>query len=159
AYFDRWWDEILAARRQQPESANALRDLLGYLLVAKGPLRRDDLIDLSEKDALDEWTVDDALALVRRQTIGDAERGFALAQPRFQSYLAEQRLRGVAQRDSREALIAYCARWRELGSEYALRHYAEHLVDGERVDELLALARDDEYAVTVYRALPAEPSL
>ena len=158
-YFDGWWEQIMEARRERPELGDAVRDLLGYLLVAKGPLSRDDLSDLSEEDALDDFSVDDALALVRRQTIGTPETGFALAHPRFQSYLAEKRLREKVQRDYRSRLLAYCGRWAEHPTGYALRYYAAHLADAGRSEELFALARNDQFAAAQQRQLPSEPDL
>jgi hypothetical protein len=157
-YFENWWAELRQAR-QSPELGRATRDVLGYLLVAKAPLSRSELSDLGDEDALDDWTVDDALALVRPHTIGDDEAGFSLAHPRFQSYLAEKRLREPEQRVFRDRLLAFCARWREHESPYALRHYAGHLVDAGRSEELFELARDDEFAAVQVVALPFEPAL
>ena len=90
---------------------------------------------------------------------GDAEHGFRLAHPRFQSYLTDNRLKEPTQRPYREALIAYCARWREHESLYALRHYAEHLADTGTEPGLFTLARDDEFAAAQARILPSEPRL
>jgi integrase len=47
AYLDKWWDDVSRATGEQ-----AVSDLLGYLLVAKGPLSQRDLTEISQQDAL-----------------------------------------------------------------------------------------------------------
>ncbi len=158
-YFDEWWQQIRDAVKQRPELQTAVRDLLGYLLVARGPLSRDDLSNLSDEDALDDFTVDDALEIVARQTIGSPETGFALAHPRLQAYLAERRLGESVQREYRGRVCAYCSRWREHPTSYILRYYATHLADDDRKDDLFALARDPEYEAAQRRAFFDEPWL
>lgn len=81
AYLDRWWEEASAAVGDL-----AVRDLLGYLLVAKGRLRRADLIAISDGDSLDAWVFDQAIKRVERYVIGDERSGYALTHPRFQEY-------------------------------------------------------------------------
>jgi hypothetical protein len=91
AYFDGWWEEITGAL-----SGAVLRDLLGYLLVAKGPIARAELVAISADDALDEFGGENVLpfatvrARARRFVLGD-DSGLALAHPRFEAYLRSTR--------------------------------------------------------------------
>ena len=158
-YFDNWWTELEEARRVSPDTGPAVRDLLCYLLVSKGPLSRDDLSYLSDEDALDDWLVDDAVAAVGRHIRGDADSGYELAHPRFQAYLVDNRLKEQMLVTYRDRLVAYCARWPETQSRYALLHYADHLADAARADELLALARDEAFTVAQGTVCPDEPRL
>jgi WD40 repeat protein len=123
-YLDQWWNELLKAAKEKP-----VRDLLGYLLVAKGPLTRADLSDIGEDDELDAWTVDGALGETRRHLLGDDEEGYTLSHRRFQRYVAERRIPESAQKTYRDRLLDYCARWQETESTYALAHYVQHLRD------------------------------
>src|SRR6185312_14598800 len=72
SYFDGWWDEITEA-----VDGSVLRDLLGYLLVAKGPIARAELVGIAPDDALDEFghgsvpPFANVLARTRRFLLGD----------------------------------------------------------------------------------------
>ncbi|MDA0165405.1 ATP-binding protein [Solirubrobacter ginsenosidimutans] len=81
AYFDEWWKDVVTV-----VGVPGVADLLGYLLVARGPLTRDDLTDISEDDALAWDSVDTALDGVRRLLIGDADDGYTLCHSRFATY-------------------------------------------------------------------------
>jgi hypothetical protein len=170
-YLARWWNDVSKAVGEK-----AVQDLLGYLLVAKGPLTRDSLIDISDKDALNGWVFDNTLEQVRRYVLGVAEGGYILCHWRFQDYVARKIGEG-GQVPYREALIGYCARWPEHKSPYALRYYAQHLTEAveaadwsnrhdltkrlvelvaardfrqahrDKIDDMVALQRDLEYAL------------
>jgi hypothetical protein len=127
-YFGRWWKELQGAVRERPA-----KDLLGYLLVSRGRLMRDELADISPDDDLDGFTTDGAVEQVHRFIIGDATSGYALCHPRFQGYLADNPLKESSQRPYRERLLAWCAAWRvPPPKRYAVARYVTHLV--ERVD-------------------------
>jgi hypothetical protein len=158
-YFDNWWAELDQARRVSPDLGSVVRDLLSYLLVSKGPLSRDDLSYVSDDDAIDDWVVDEALAAVGRHIRGDQDAAYELAHHRFQAYLAERRLKEPTLVPYRARLLAYCARWHEHESRYALRHYADHVADAGGVEELLALARDAAFAAAQRRLCPDDPRL
>lgn len=128
-YLDGWWRELSTYVREEEA-----RQLLGLLLVARAPLPRSDILGVYPDLA---WGLDGILQVSRRFIVGDGERGYALCHPRFQEYLAK-RLEPVAA-IHRKALLAYCARWREHWSEYALRHYAAHLAEAGNVKALRAL--------------------
>jgi hypothetical protein len=125
AYFDKWWDQVHGSVKEEP-----VRDLLGYLLVSRGRLNRDELTGISADDKLDGFTFDSALASpLQRFVVGDAEYGYALSHPRFQAYLSDRRIKAPDQKPYRDRLLAWCARWRTNGSRYALVHYVQHLAE------------------------------
>lgn len=132
-YLRKWWDQVAAAVRQEQD----VRDVLGSLAVARGRLRRDDLVALFPDLG---WGLDGVLTEVRRFVIGDEHEGYALCHPRFADYV--RRRVGPALQTYTEALLAYCARWREHGSPYALAHYAGHLHEARRYDELYTLVEE-----------------
>jgi WD40 repeat protein len=155
AYFDRWWEEITAVL-----TGLALRDLLGYLVVAKGPIRRAELVAVADDDALDEFggdgvpPIDTVLARARRFLVGD-DSGLALGHPRFEGYLRDTRFNETLIDTYSTRLSAYCARWadvRRLGP-YALAHYAEHLADRGGTEELEAVLADPGFISTKARTL------
>jgi tetratricopeptide (TPR) repeat protein len=133
-YLGRWWQEVSEAATNK-----AVQDLLGYLLVAKGPLPRASLVDISADDALNSWVFDATLGKVQRYVVGERESGYVLSHPRFQDYLAREQIREADQRPYRQSLLAYCARWREHKHPYALRYYAEHLYDEHKLADLYLL--------------------
>ena len=158
-YFDTWWEQLAEAEGESTGLGDAVFDFLCYLLVAKGPLTRDDLSHVSLDDNLDDRTIDKVSAAVRRFIVGDRRVGYSLGHPRFQSYLSEERLTEPTRRPYRDRLIAFCARWDEHGSLYALRHYAEHLAEAEDDGEFFTLVRDEEFAAAQSSYLPSEPRL
>ncbi len=58
-----------------------------------------------------------------------------------------------------QELLNYCSRWSEHFSSYALRLYAQHLLEVERFDDLQNLAKNSEYAIAQNKHLPSESSL
>ena len=152
-YLGRWWQEVSEAATNQ-----AVQDLLGYLLVAKGPLPRDCLIDISTDDALNSWVFDPTHRKVERYVVGDRENGYLLNHPRFQDYLARVQIREADQRPYRQNLLGYCARWPEHKHAYALRYYAQHLAEAAqahdepdphgRIKDLVTLVSDETFQAT-----------
>jgi hypothetical protein len=139
AYFDEWWKEVAASATKQ-----SVRDLLGYLLVSKGPLARADLTGISDADDLDGWTFETALEPVRRFVIGDAGTGYSLCHHRFQTYLGTTRLQEQDQHPYRERLLRWADDWRTHRGRYALTYYVSHLADAARAaagDDLVDVAR------------------
>jgi hypothetical protein len=130
-YLKKWWQEV-----SQVTGDKAVKDLLGYLLVAKGRLTRDDLPSISEDDKLDDWVFDHTIKLLERYVVGDEAEGYSLAHPRFQEFVAREEIKAAAQRPYREKLLAYCRRWREHKSRYSLTYYAAHLVEHQSFAEL-----------------------
>src|SRR5207247_1600118 len=97
-------------------SGPAVRELLGYLLIARGPLARRELIDLDASDSLDDWSFDDATAGIERHVVGDATNGYVIGHDRFRQYLLGDRIGTPAQRTARDRLLAHCRRWADNGS-------------------------------------------
>lgn len=137
-YLNKWWREVEQAARNQ----QAVRDLLGYLVVAKGRLTREDLTEISDGDALDSWVVDGTIEQVQRYVVGDEETGYSLTHSRFREYLAQEKITRHDQQQYARRLLDYCARWKEHKSRYALTYYTAHLRDAGQGDEILALVDD-----------------
>ena len=117
-----WWSELTDSVGDQ-----AVQTLLGYLVVAAGPITRDELAAIDPKDALSGFTVDGALLRIGRFVVGDPDRnGVALAHWRLQSF-AERRLGGESDAFL-EALLGWCERWPEHHARYSLVHLAGHLL-------------------------------
>jgi hypothetical protein len=141
AYLNKWWQEV-----SQVTGDQAVRDLIGYILVAKGPLTRDELVNISSDDKLDDWVFEATVRTVERHLLGDPRVGYTLAHQRFQDFVTTQKIKGPAQKPYRECLLNYCRRWREHRSRYAFGHLAEHLADDHQINELNALlAVGDEH--------------
>jgi hypothetical protein len=139
AYFDEWWKEVAALATER-----RVRDLLGYLLVSKGPLGRSDLTGISVEDDLDGWTFETALQPVRRFVIGEAVNGYSLCHHRFQTYLSTTRLQEQDQQPYRQRLLRWAEDWRTHSSRYALTYLITHLAEAARVaagDDLDDLSR------------------
>jgi hypothetical protein len=134
AYLNKWWQEV-----SQVTGDQAVRDLIGYILVAKGPLTRDELVNISSDDKLDDWVFDATVRTVERHLLGDPRAGYTLAHQRFQDFVTTQKIKGPAQKPYRQCLLNYCRRWREHRSRYAFGHLAEHLADDHQIAELHAL--------------------
>jgi hypothetical protein len=161
-YFDRWWEEITAAL-----TGAVLRDLLGYLLMAKGPISRAELAAIDDNDALDEFGADgappleDALERTRRFLAGDDDRGLVLGHPRFAAYLRDTRFSAKLTDAYNARLRAYCARWRDvhLLGPYAVTHYVEHLSDQGTATERRAVLADPRFISTKARECGIDPLL
>ena len=130
AYLKGWWQQLAAAVRAQDA-----RDLLGCLAAARGPLQRDDLVAMFPGLG---WALDGVLDEVRRFVVGSEHDGYALCNARFADYV-RGRVGSRAMEEYVNGLVVYCSAWREHRSAYALAHYAGHLADTGRWEELHAL--------------------
>ncbi|HJW10341.1 MAG TPA: hypothetical protein VJ598_01055, partial [Albitalea sp.] len=151
-YLKAWWNDLAAQQKAGP----AVRDLLGYLLVARGALPRDVLIDVDEHDHLDSVSVDDAIARIRRYVVGDEQAGFRFGHPRLRRYLIGDRLRPSDLRGVAVALARWCeGAWPGADNRYAaqfvigqLREQRDRCAPAERpaiTGRMLALLRNDEF--------------
>jgi hypothetical protein len=141
AYLQKWWEEI-----QESTDQESVADLLGYLLVARGPIARGDLVEISDSDKLTGFSFDPTLNRVRRFVVGDAEQGFALCHWRFQDYLARRVLGATERAIYRDRLVDWCTRWRDHTGAYAIAYHAAHRFDllaegpvSERTTKLTAI--------------------
>jgi len=135
AYLARWWEELAADVDIEPKEAY---DLLGFLTVARGPLRVSDLTRVSESLRRGALVKRELGGKLRRYLIGSATAGYALCHSRFRRYLEEEVFEAETE-GYRADLVAYCARWRETRSAYALSYYAAHLAEAGDADALVAL--------------------
>jgi len=151
SYLDRWWNDVA----QRGKSEKSVRDFLSYLVVALGAIGRDELIEIDAADALDSFTIDDAVEAVRRYVIGGEASGYALSHPRFREYLVT-RISTNDQRPYREQLGAWCAAaWSDTQYNYPLAHVVGHLAERRAkepvpkraavTDEMLALVRNGDF--------------
>jgi len=142
-YFARWWKEL----QKKSEGAKVVADVLGFLLLAQGPLRSEELGELVETDG-ESWTesgVEDAIEIVRRFLVGDEDDGWSLCHWRFQDYLMRKRFRKKARAPYLERLVAWCGEWDEHESPYAIRHAPEHLLEAGRGEAVLGILEDPQY--------------
>ena len=133
AFLDRWWTALEA------ELGSAeLRDTLGLMTVALGPLRQEEIEELLP-DIRDLWSRSYfervVVRPIRRFLVGDDEHGYALIHPRLRDYMRKH----IRTEQYEARLIEYCRDWSEHGSRYALRHLPEHLVRAGQSSELYEL--------------------
>ena len=137
-YLDRWWQEL-----QKETGDSKVVDLLGYLVVARGPLGLSDLINIDPSNSSVGLTLDSSLNKVKRFVVGDRETGFKLCHPRLQDFISRRIAQNLTQYEDR--LINYCLEtWRN-SNEYALRHLVAHLFQRGRFKEVHNLLSDPEF--------------
>jgi hypothetical protein len=124
-YLSLWWTEI----QDTIKSDQSVKQLLGYLLVARGGLNREELLGLGPDGVLDWSTVDTALELIQRFLIGDADRGYVLSHWRFQNFLVRKKIPKNSQAPYRKRILEWCTNWQQNKSDYALRHGVDHVLD------------------------------
>ncbi len=133
-----------------------LRKIFYFLTIAKGELSSDDLVELMEESPVGlPWRVSRWFKIRRLED--------CLVYSFAHSTLAEQfailpEIKANTKK-SQKKLIQYCAQWEEYQSHYALRHYAEHLSQTKKWDELYELARNKTFVATQQKHLPDEPNL
>jgi hypothetical protein len=133
-----------------------LRKIFYFLTIAKGELSSDDLVELMGESPVGlPWRVSRWFKI--RQLEDCLVFSFT------HSTLAEEfailpEIKKNTEKSQKE-LIKYCADWQEHHSAYALRHYAEHLREVKRWEELYAIARNEDFAVALQEQLPDEPNL
>jgi hypothetical protein len=113
-YLERWWDDVEVSLEHE-----SVRDLLGYLLVARGALTRADLVNLSKEDKLDGFTIDSAIKRVARYIVGSDKAGYDLCHPRFRQYISDEKVTPQGQDIYRDRLLAFCAGWKNSHNRYA----------------------------------------
>ena len=146
-YLDVWWKNLKEITKKYPtkEEAAPVKDLLGTLTVTLGPIAREDMekINPSLEDDWEDDFFDEVINEVRRFVLGDREQGYALVHPRLRQYMR----RKIKIADYTEKLLNFCANWEEHHSPYALRYYAEHLIEAgcpEELHKLLAKETDNK---------------
>jgi hypothetical protein len=152
-YLDRWLDDLNTATAD----AQAVRDTLGVLAVARSPLGIDELRTIVPRLADIGSTRESELALgvADRFLKRDEERRYSFGHLRFQAHFREHGALGPAM----SQLLTYCSVWDVPGGEYSLRHFADHLVDARDIGGLMELSRDERYHEAQRDRLPDEPEL
>jgi hypothetical protein len=135
-YFDSWWSQVSGSTGD-----GAVKYLLRYLLVALGPIDRDDLVDISQSDELDGMSFERALEKVRRVVVGNNEVGYALSQRRFRDYLTRELIKEEELRPHLDQLLQYCASHRGKPSRYVLQYFGQHLAQSGSWSELCGLVK------------------
>lgn len=164
AYLVRWWKEGRAGTDKV-----AFEDLMGTLAVAKGPLRADDLPEVSVEDGLTRANIDELLEKAGRYMAGDARRGYLLSHGRIFALVEDRLVERIPQ--YRHALLDWCRSFARKGwphdtPPYVLAHYGDHLSDTfdsvEEADaarrDLYAVAEDPAFQRAQRRAAPDEPA-
>jgi tetratricopeptide (TPR) repeat protein len=134
-YLEKWWKELnddVDINRQEAY------DLLGSLIIAKGPLLAGELAGISPVLRRGALLNKELGGKLRRYLVGDPQEGYALCHPRFGDYLQTKFFPEELQ-NYREELLSYCSRWREHKSKYALSFYPVHLFELGHVSDLYAL--------------------
>jgi len=135
----------------------AVRTLFAVLSVAKGALRESELKAITDLSA---WDLEGLPHQATRWWhIGeqDGERAYGFTHTLLATEFAKAL--GKEAEAAEQKLLAWCADWQTHNSAYALRHYAEHLREAKRWDELFALARDRAFHQAQAQAFPADPDL
>lgn len=144
-YIKTWWQDLT-----DPAKDKTVGTLLQYLTVARGPIRRTELVDIDADDELSGFTIDSALDKLRRFLIGDPSRaGVALSHWRLQQYLADDVLSPKERERALTTLLAWCDRWSGHHARYALTHVAahqmEHASTPREFADLVRLLADPSY--------------
>jgi tetratricopeptide (TPR) repeat protein len=126
------------------------------LAVAKGVLEKEDVKALTGMRDRQLRQLHQSWQVTRWMRISEGKL-YAFAHPLLATTFAAQL--GDEAEDALQDLIDYCAKWEKYQSRYALRHYAEHLREVERWEELYAIARNKDFAVAQQEHLPDEPDL
>ena len=127
------------------------------LAVAKGVLEKEDIKALTGMRDRNLRQLHQSWQVTRWMRISEGKL-YAFAHPLLATTFAAQL--GDDAEDALQDLIDYCAR-EKYQSRYALRHYAEHLRDVKRWEDLYKLAhdKDKDFASAQQQQLPDEPDL
>lgn len=124
----------------------AVRTLVAVLSVAKGTLRESELGALTDLLA---WDLTDLpYQATRWWHIGerDGEHTYAFTHTLLATEFAKAL--GEEAEAAKQKLLAWCARWREHQSIYALRHYIAHLIDLGNLAKAVETLTDVEFIET-----------
>lgn len=150
-YIRDWWKDL-----NETAAEPAIACLISYLAVAMGPIMRADLVDIEDDDALTGLSFDAALEKLERYVVGDpADTGIAFAHWRLKDFVSTEVLTPNEMAKAEAKLTAWCDRWRDHYSRYALvKGVAHHLAQDARAPAaerparqraLLELVRNQDY--------------
>ncbi|MFN3422989.1 MAG: hypothetical protein ACK40X_14845, partial [Armatimonadota bacterium] len=159
-------EEILDRERAALEGRAGVKsvELLSLYCLVKEPVSVEEAGKMLNADEMDTHR---AFEVIRTILVGDGEGRFALFHSAFRDYFlnlgeyTDDRFHRHAETIERvqQKLLSYCAQWQEHKSRYALRHYAEHLREAKRYDDLYALARDEAFRQAQTETFPDDPDL
>jgi hypothetical protein len=137
SYLQGWWDGC-----RENVLGEAFVDLMGYLLVAKAPLNKRQLITLSEEDSIKDDNFRSIIRSTVGKVIGNQDDGYQFVSTRIRNFVTENMVDSIHTYQSR--FVDYCMQWSmsnidERNRNYMLEHSAEHLIDAGKWDEVLAL--------------------
>jgi hypothetical protein len=128
------------------------------LAVAKGALEKEDIKALTGMRDRSLRQLNQSWQVTRWMRITEGKL-YAFAHPLLAKTFAAQLEDDDDAKDALKNLIDYCAQWEKHQSRYALRHYAEHLREVEKWEELYAIARKKDFAIAQQEQLSDEPDL
>jgi hypothetical protein len=159
-------DDLLAREQAALEGRAGLNslDLLLLYCLAREPLTIREASSMLEADPRDTQR---AFEVIRTVLVDAGTAHFDLFHSGFRQYVlqldryTDTRLQRYAANITQvqQRLLAYCGRWPEHTSPYALRHYPAHLYDAAQHTQIYTLARDAVFQQVQRRAFPAEPDL
>lgn len=131
------------------------RKFFALLTVAKGELSGIDIKGIAQIKDQDLRILQQTPKIVRWLKVSGQQ--FSFIHPLLAKTFAQNL--GDEAEEILQKLLNYCSRWSEHFSSYALRLYAQHLLEMERFDDLQNLAKDSEYAIAQRKYLPNELDL
>lgn len=157
SFIKTWWEDVQGSA-QEP----AVQCLLSYLTVALAPMTREELVDIDQNDALTGFSFGSALKKVERYIAGDpSEVGISFAHWRLKDFISRRVLSPVEVGKATDTVAAWCDRWAEHQSRYALAKGFAHRLS--LADATKGAARSAHYRALVdlvrdeaYQTLRAE---
>jgi len=158
-------DELMQPEQDALEQQGGVRavELLALYCLLREPLPLTEAATIMEQEPEQVLTAYD---IIRTVLTGDAKHRLSIFHSAFKEYVLRlekysdsgvQPFTTVVQH-ARDALLAWCGRWSENESSYALRHYADHLAEVGRWKDVYHLASEGAgFLERQVRALPDNP--
>jgi hypothetical protein len=139
SYLRTWWDQV-----GKGVGLDAFYDLMGTLAVAVAPLNANELVSISEHDALKGRDIGRVLEGTSRYISGNHDDGYQLKHARVRKFVVDTMRDEIANYEN--SLADFCLGWRdsrqnESKAPYALEHGVRQLIEMKRtprIDELLS---------------------
>jgi hypothetical protein len=168
-----FYDDLLG-RVQIDDVQAILPKLLGAIVWARGPVAGELLFELLrrlENERPEKWdrlradirqALLRAASLVRPGPLPEGEFGYLPCHTTFQDHFRTSSTRlGRTNDQARDAFVRLTNDWRNVAEAaarpYVFRHGPQHLLDGDCLAELYALAGDEAFLQAQAEELPAEP--
>jgi hypothetical protein len=136
SYLRGWWGQASRGYEQ------AFADLMGILTVARAPLNRQELIDLSPQDAVKSSNFIVLVQQAARYIVGNEIKGYQLSHSRIRKFVLDHLSSDF--QIYQNQMADYCQRWNQPGVSPVARDYmflyaVPHLAEAGRWPELLNL--------------------